>query len=40
MSFSRSRRRFVGLVAVAALAVSGLTACGTETAETLSLIHI
>lgn len=34
MSFSSSRRRLAGLVAVAALAVSGLTACSTETAET------
>lgn len=36
MSFSSSRRRLAGLVAVAALAVSGLTACSTETAETSS----
>ncbi|WP_276850042.1 ABC transporter substrate-binding protein [Corynebacterium pyruviciproducens] len=36
MSFSRSRRRLAGLVAVTALAVSGLTACSTETAETSS----
>lgn len=36
MSFSSSRCRLAGLVAVAALAVSGLTACSTETAEIFS----